>query len=138
MESIYQDFPTLQKKKEDKASSMSGGEAKMLELAKGLIVKPKIILVDEPSAGLAPMIAEQVYESILELPEKGISVLLVDQNVKKAVEVADYTYLMQLGRNAAEGTKEVFSENLEEILSSSLLGSGAECAQNEDESDDSS
>ncbi|MHA2208664.1 MAG: ABC transporter ATP-binding protein [Candidatus Thorarchaeota archaeon] len=122
LEKIYSEFPRLDEKRKDKASSLSGGEAKMLELAKGLIMEPRLILIDEPTAGLAPMIAKQVYVEIAALKERGVSVLLVDQNIKAAVEIADYTYMMQLGRNAAEGPKEVFQERLSEILKDTLLG----------------
>src|SRR6266850_3488266 len=92
LDSAYAAFPRLREKRRSRATTLSGGEAKMLSLAKELVTEPTLLLVDEPSAGLAPRIAHHVYERLLDARAHGVTILLVDQNITKAVEICDYLY----------------------------------------------
>ena len=94
----------------------------MLSVAKELVTDPTLLLVDEPSAGLAPRIAAQVYERLLEVRSAGVTILLVDQNVTKAVEISDYLYMLEIGRVRREGPRQAFADQLREIIRDSLLG----------------
>src|SRR5256885_15435945 len=87
-----------------------------------LATDPTLLLVDEPSAGLAPRIAAQVYERLLEVRSAGVTILLVDQNVTKAVEISDYLYMLEIGRVRREGPRQAFADQLREIIRDSLLG----------------
>lgn len=93
----------------------------MLDLARALVVKPKAILLDEPTAGLAPIVAKEVYENISGLSKEGITLLLVDQNISKGVEIADYVYCIKNGRISDEGAKDKFSGELRELIQSWLI-----------------
>jgi branched-chain amino acid transport system ATP-binding protein len=81
------------------------------------MTRPKIVLIDEPAAALAPIAAEEVYREIEKLKDEGITVVLVDQNVKKAISIADYVYILKFGRIAQEAPSEQFMENLEDLIS---------------------
>ena len=94
----------------------------MLSLAKELVTDPALLLVDEPSAGLAPRIVEQVYARLLEVRAQGVTILLVDQNINKAVEVADYLYMIERGQVRREGPRAEFAGQLRDIVRDSLLG----------------
>lgn len=124
LEDVLSLFENLKKKRREKTSSLSGGELKMLDIACGLIVKPKLMLVDEPSAGLAPLIAESIYELIKRLTDNGITILLVDQNVLRALEIADYAYLMEEGKIVLEGPAEEFRSSIMDIMRRALVGFG--------------
>lgn len=121
LEQAYSQFPSLGAKRHVRATFLSGGELKMLEFAKVLLVKPRLLLIDEPSAGLAPTIASQVYSRIGELKQSGTSVLLVDQNIRQAVNLADFVYMIEMGKNRLEGPREDFKKRLEDIIHESLL-----------------
>ena len=122
LERAYVAFPRLREKRRLRATGLSGGEAKMLSVAKELVTDPTLLLVDEPSAGLAPRIAAQVYERLLEVRAAGVTILLVDQNVTKAVEISDYLYMLEIGRVRREGPRQAFADQLREIIRDSLLG----------------
>ena len=108
IESIYRLFPFLRKRRNDRAFTLSGGERQMLALARALLLKPKMILFDEPSLGLAPKIQKEIFDKIKELRDwHGISILIVEQNAKKAIEVADRTYVLEDGLVALSGGKEI-------------------------------
>ena len=115
-------FPILKDKRASKASLLSGGEAKMLSLAKEIISEPKLMLVDEPSAGLAPKITHHVYEFLEHSRQRGVTILLVDQNIKEAVRASDYVYMFEMGRIKMEGPQERFATNLREIIRDALIG----------------
>jgi branched-chain amino acid transport system ATP-binding protein len=100
---------------------MSGGEQRMLDLARALVVKPKAILLDEPTAGLAPKVVEEVYARITNLAEEGITLLLVDQNISKGVGIADYVYCIKNGQIAEHGPKGKFRDELRELIQSWLI-----------------
>ena len=118
----YEAFPRLFERRRRRATGLSGGEAKMLSLAKELVTAPALLLVDEPSAGLAPRIVEQVYARLLEVRAQGVTILLVDQNINKAVQVSDYLYLIERGQVRREGPRADFADQLRDIVRDSLLG----------------
>src|SRR5437773_7566656 len=122
LEGAYTAFPRLREKRRRRATTLSGGEAKMLSLAKELVTEPTLLLVDEPSAGLAPRIVEQVYARLLEVRGQGVTILLVDQNINKAVQVSDYLYMLERGQVRREGPRRDFADQLREIVRDALLG----------------
>ncbi len=122
LERAYAAFPRLKEKRRLRATVLSGGEAKMLSVAKELVTEPSLLLVDEPSAGLAPRIAEQVYERLREVQAAGVTILLVDQNITKAVEISDYLYMLEMGRVRREGPRQAFADQLRDLIRDALLG----------------
>ena len=97
-------FPRLAERRAQPPGTLSGGEQQMLVIARALMSRPSVLLLDEPSLGLAPVIVDQIFEMIAELKASGLTILLVEQNVAKALTVADRAYVMRLGRIAASGT----------------------------------
>ena len=106
LEKQYQLFPILKERKNQFAGTLSGGEQQMLAVARGLMSEPKIILLDEPSMGLAPLIVNQIYNLIGQIRESGITVLLIEQNAKKALSICDYAYVLENGKIKLSGTGE--------------------------------
>ena len=106
LEKQYQLFPILKERKNQFAGTLSGGEQQMLAVARGLMSDPKIILLDEPSMGLAPLIVNQIYNLIGQIRESGITVLLIEQNAKKALSICDYAYVLENGKIKLSGTGE--------------------------------
>jgi len=105
-------FPILEERKEQKAGSLSGGEQQMVTIARALMTKPKLIMLDEPSQGLAPKIVFEVFETILKLKEEvGLTILLVEQNAETSLETSDYVYIMHEGLIKAEGTPKDIKES---------------------------
>lgn len=102
---VYELFPMLEIKSKDKASTLSGGQQRMLEFSRALILHSELMLVDEPTAGLAPKLALEVYQGLRKLKERGVTILLVDQNIKQAVSISDYFYVLSLGKITL-GTKD--------------------------------
>lgn len=94
---VYNYFPILKKRKSQIASLLSGGEQQMLAIARGLMADPKILLLDEPSLGLAPVLAEEIFTFLLKLKRSGTSILLVEQNAFMALKIADYAYVLETG-----------------------------------------
>jgi branched-chain amino acid transport system ATP-binding protein len=94
---VYQLFPRLNERRANKGRQLSGGEQEMLAIARALLLNPRLLMLDEPSQGLAPLIVKQVFEVIVAARKEGISVLLVEQNVRAAVEVADRAYVLENG-----------------------------------------
>jgi len=120
IENWFEIFPILKERKDQSAGTLSGGEQQMLTIARALMGNPKILLLDEPSLGLAPMITKQVFELIEKLKTKGITILLVEQNATEALKLADYIYIMNSGNIVAHGNR---SEILKKgDLMSSLTG----------------
>ncbi len=103
LERVYELFPRLRERRRQTAGTLSGGEQQMLAIGRALMAEPKVILMDEPSMGLAPVIVEEVFATIMRLKKTGIPLLLVEQMTKKALEVADYVYVMERGRVVIEG-----------------------------------
>ena len=104
IESMYARFPILLQRDDQLAGTLSGGEQQMLVVARALISQPKMLLMDEPSVGLAPKIVNEIFEIIRELNQDGMPIVLVEQNAVKALEVADHFYLLDQGRVAFSGT----------------------------------
>ena len=102
----YKRFPILEKRKDQFAGTLSGGEQQMLAVARGLMSRPKILLLDEPSMGLAPIIVNQIYDLIREIRDSGITVLLVEQNARKALGICDYAYVLENGKINLSGSGE--------------------------------
>ena len=103
---IYNDFPMLGDRKKDKAGNLSGGQRQILALARALITSPTLLLLDEPSAGLSPVAINEVFTSIKEINNSGVSILLVEQNAKRALSFSDRGYVLDQGRNAYQGKGE--------------------------------
>lgn len=101
---IYARFPILKEKRKQNAKDLSGGMKRMLEMGRALITNPKLIILDEPSAGLAPKVISELYKKFAELKELKITFLIVDQNVRRAVEIADHVYVLEDGRVSLEGS----------------------------------
>ena len=121
LEEIYDFFPVLGAKRGQKATFLSGGELRMLAIGKEVMTTPKLLLVDEPSAGLAPKLVSEIYAFLQRVREQGATIFLVDQNIIKAVEVSDYMYLLEMGKIKKQGAKEVFKENIRDIIRDSLI-----------------
>lgn len=104
LESIMERFPVLQEKADTQASTLSGGQQKMLEVARALLLDPKLVLIDEPSIGLSPLMVQEVFGIIKALREKGVTVLLIEQNAKQALQISDYGLVMEQGQARIEDT----------------------------------
>ena len=102
----FSDFPMLSERKKDKAGNLSGGQRQILALARALITSPNLLLLDEPSAGLSPVAINEVFSSIKEINDSGVSILLVEQNAKRALAFSDRGYVLDQGRNAYQGKGE--------------------------------
>jgi ABC-type branched-subunit amino acid transport system ATPase component len=122
MDALYALFPALKERRRVKATTLSGGQLRMLALAKELVVPPRLLLIDEPSVGMAPNIAAELYAFIARLPAEGVTVLLVDQNITDAVRIADRVYLLGEGRVQREGPGAWFAEHLDEVIREMLRG----------------
>ena len=122
LERAYTAWPRLAQKRRMRATSLSGGEAKMLSIAKEMVTDPRLLLVDEPSAGLSPKLSDQVYVELLAARGHGVTILLVDQNIAKAVEISDYLYMLEMGQVRRKGPREDFVEQLRDIIRDALLG----------------
>jgi len=107
LELAYSLFPILKERAKQRAGSLSGGEQQMLTIARALMTKPKLIMLDEPSQGLAPILVTQVFDTIKKMKaEIGLTILLVEQNVEASLSISDYVYIMHEGRIKAEGSAE--------------------------------
>ena len=104
LKSVYQHFPILESRKKQLAKTLSGGEQQMLVLGRGLMADPKLMLLDEMSLGLAPIIITSLYKALQEIRERGITILFVEQNVKRSLQEADRAYILEVGRVTLSGT----------------------------------
>ncbi len=120
LEAMFSRFPILSQRKDQAAGTLSGGEQQMLAVARALMAKPRLLMMDEPSLGLAPMIVEQIFEIVATLNRDGITVLLVEQNARLALAIAHRAYLLEQGRVALHGTAAEVSAN--EAISRAYLG----------------
>ena len=104
MERVYAMFPRLKEREKQYGGHLSGGEQQMLAIGRGIMAKPKLMMFDEPSLGLAPVIVQQVFDILQEINKEGVSIMLIEQNAEKALGISDYAYIMQTGVVVAEGT----------------------------------
>ena len=120
LEEVFDLFPRLAEREKQIAETLSGGERQMLAVARSLMARPKLILLDEPSMGLAPLIVSQLFKFISAIKKGGYSILMVEQNVVKALKLCDRAYLLELGTVKLEGNREFFGK--EEYIRQSYLG----------------
>jgi branched-chain amino acid transport system ATP-binding protein len=111
LEEVYQVFPLLKGRQGQLARTLSGGERQMLAMGRSLMARPSLCMFDEPSYGLAPLLVKELFKFIITLNERGITILLVEQNVRHALDIADRAYLLENGRIVLEGARELFLHN---------------------------
>ena len=104
MDYVFTLFPRLGERRRQLAGSMSGGEQQMLAMGRGLMMRPKMMMLDEPSLGLSPRLVDEVFDKTVAMARGGLTVMLVEQNAARALEVSDRGYVLELGRNRFEGT----------------------------------
>ena len=121
MERVYAMFPRLKEREKQYGGHLSGGEQQMLAIGRGIMAKPKLMMFDEPSLGLAPVIVQQVFDILQEINKEGVSIMLIEQNAEKALGISDYAYIMQTGVVVAEGTgKDLLADG---TMAAAYLGS---------------
>ncbi len=111
LDEVYEFFPILSKRRRQNAGSLSGGEQQMLSIARGLMSKPSLLILDEPSFGLAPMLVEEIFKIIKGINESGITILLVEQDIYQSLELADYGYVLENGKMIVEGVGQELLSN---------------------------
>jgi len=111
MESVFERFPRLKERRKQAGGTLSGGEQQMLAIARALMAEPRVLLLDEPSMGLAPILVEQIFDIIREINESGTSIILVEQNALMALSIADRGYVLDTGRVALEGSSDELLHN---------------------------
>ena len=104
LESVFERFPRLAERRNQIAGTLSGGEQQMLAMSRALMIRPKLLMLDEPSMGLAPILVDQIFEIIKELNKQGTTILLVEQNANKALEISDRAYVLETGSISLSGT----------------------------------
>jgi branched-chain amino acid transport system ATP-binding protein len=108
MERVFEMFPVLRERRSTLAGSLSGGQQRFLELGRSIVLDPEVVLLDEPTAMIAPKLSRELYAFIAGLPAQGITVVLVDQNIRQCAAASDYLYVLDLGANRAEGERDAF------------------------------
>ena len=111
LEFVYDLFPRLRERQTQAASTLSGGEQQMVAIGRGLMSRPRLLMLDEPSLGLAPILVDEVLDRVRQLKQEGISILLVEQNVREALDLADRGYVLQTGRVVEQGEGKVLLES---------------------------
>ena len=111
LERVYQSFPRLKERLDQYGGTLSGGEQQMLAMGRGLMADPDLLLLDEPSMGLAPLLVEEIFSIIQEINSQGVSILLVEQNAQMALSVADRAYVLETGRIVLEGSAQEVADN---------------------------
>jgi len=122
MEQVFAIFPRLKERRVQVAGTLSGGEQQMLAIGRALMARPRLLLLDEPSMGLAPVIVEQIFETILTINRQGVTILLVEQNAAMALSIAGRGYVLETGRIALEGAAAALADNPE--VRRAYLGEG--------------
>lgn len=111
IEQNYERFPILREKRRQATGELSGGQQRMVEIGRTLMSEPRVLLVDEPTAGLSKMLAEEVYRMLIDLRDRdGLTILLVDQEIRQALRIADFVYVLELGRNKFDGPPSEFDD----------------------------
>ena len=123
---IYELFPILKERTRQQAETLSGGEQQMLAIARAMLRKPKLLMLDEPSLGLAPLVARNVFQALAKISQLGTTILLVEQNAKLALKIAHYGYILEAGRIVLKGTSQELMEN--EDVQELYLGLGGQKA----------
>lgn len=123
-EFLYHLFPILRVRAKQQAETLSGGEQQMLAMARAMLRRPNLLMLDEPSLGLAPMVGREVYNALSKISQAGTTILLVEQNAKMALRIADFGYIMESGRIVLEGSAQELQEN--EDVQELYLGAGGE------------
>jgi len=124
VEKACEQFAVLRERRRQAAGTLSGGQQRQLEMARSLMHDPVLFLIDEPTAGIEPRVAGMIYDMIKGLAAEGKAVLLVDQNIKRALEIADYVYVMRTGTVLSEGSREAFGGDTEALVARWLYASG--------------
>ena len=119
-ERLYALFPVLKERARQQAATLSGGEQQMVALARALVARPKLLLLDEPSLGIAPIIMQQIFASLAELKPSGVTMLLVEQNMSMALDLADRAYVLRTGEVSLEGDARELKTNYEEVAAAYL------------------
>ncbi len=122
LDAVFQRFPRLKERRKQLGGTLSGGEQQMLAIARGLMARPKLLLLDEPSMGLAPILVEQIFDIIQDINHQGTSILLVEQNAQMALSIADRGYVMETGKIVLEGNAEDLLHD--PMVISAYLGGG--------------
>ena len=125
LDEVYDLFPRLRERRTQEAGTLSGGERQMLAVGRALMAKPSLLMLDEPSLGLAPRIVREIFHIIARLRETGVAILLVEQNARAALQVADYGYVLETGEIALHGPAHDLADNPRVIESYLGLGKGA-------------
>ena len=120
LERVYTYFPILKERRRQRASTLSGGEQQMLAIGRALMGSPRLLLLDEPSLGLAPLIVKNIFEIIKTIAQQGTTILIVEQNAFQTLKIADYAYIMELGKVKAEGNPQTLLQD--NTLISAYLG----------------
>ena len=110
---IYELFPVLGERKKQKAGQLSGGQRQMVAMGRALMVDPQVLLLDEPSAGLAPNLVEMIFKKIMDINKTGVSMIIVEQNAREALKMADHGYVLAMGRNVLDDTGQALLANEE-------------------------
>lgn len=121
---VYELFPRLYERRASRGRQLSGGEQEMLAIARALLLNPRLLMLDEPSQGLAPLIVKQVFDTVVAMRQEGIAILLVEQNVRAAVEIADRAYVLEDGHVGYEGSAAEFARDEERVRA--LAGASAQ------------
>ncbi len=122
LKTVYERFPILEKRKNQDASTLSGGEQQMLAMGRALMARPELLLLDEPSMGLAPILVKEIFSIISDIQKTGTTILLVEQNARMALSIADYAYVMETGKVVLEGPAAQLARS-EEVQNAYLGGS---------------
>jgi branched-chain amino acid transport system ATP-binding protein len=113
LEHVFTVFPRLKERRAQVAGTLSGGEQQMLAIGRALMAKPRLLLLDEPSMGLAPVLVEQIFDTVLTINRQGVTILLVEQNAAMALSIAERGYVLETGRLALEGRARELADNPE-------------------------
>lgn len=119
-EQVYDLFPVLKERRSQQATTLSGGEQQMLAIGRALMMNPKVLLLDEPSLGLAPLIVKSIFQTVKRIAEEGVTILMVEQNARQSLLIADYAYVLELGEVKSQGTAQELLKD--EALISAYLG----------------
>jgi branched-chain amino acid transport system ATP-binding protein len=126
LDDVFRRFPRLSERRDQLAGTLSGGERQMLAMGRALMARPTLLMLDEPSLGLAPLIVREIFAIIAELRRSGVSILLVEQNARAALEVSDYGYVLETGELAIEGESRELAANAQ--VAATYLGKGTATA----------